>query len=56
MLNTWEYGWIRIVSMSKINRLFDTYIRNDIMDEWEYWQLANGEIVAVPTVLNEDAR
>jgi len=48
MLKTWEFGYIRIVKESEITR-FDTYIRDDILEEWSYYQLSNGtgEIVAV---------
>ena len=52
-LKTWEFGKIRIV---KTVSMFDTYIRNDMMDDWEYYQLANGtgEIVAMPTPENPE--
>lgn len=48
MLKTWEFGYIRIVKESEITR-FDTYIRDDVLEEWSYYQLSNGtgEIVAV---------
>lgn len=45
MLNTWEFGLIRIVE--KVDARFDTFIRSDIIGEWEYWQFPSGEIVAV---------
>lgn len=45
MLRTWEFGMIRIVKKITI---YDTYIRDDILGEYSYYQLAeNGEIVAV---------
>lgn len=44
-LETVEFGTIRIVNKEP-SAMFDTYIRNDTVDEWEYWQLASGEIVA----------
>lgn len=44
MLKTWEFGWIRITN--NINPLFDTFIRIDGGYEYEYWQLASGEIIA----------
>jgi len=48
MLKTWEFGEIRIVKEKDITR-FDTYIRDDVLGEWSYYQLADnyGEIVAV---------
>jgi hypothetical protein len=44
-LMTAEFGEIRIVDKEP-SMMFDTYIRNDTIDEWEYWQLCSGEIVA----------
>lgn len=49
MLNTIEFGLIRIVKPSKISRLFDTFIGQDLIYEWCFYQLASGEIVAVST-------
>lgn len=46
MLNTVDYGCIRIVPVSSITR-FDTCIGQDLICEWNYFQLASGEIVAV---------
>lgn len=46
MLNTVEFGWIRIVEERPMF-LFDTLIGLDLAWEWEFWQLAeDGEIVA----------
>ena len=45
MLKTWEFGKIRIVRVEEITS-FDNYIRDDILEEWSYYQLADGEIVA----------
>ena len=47
-LNTWEFGSIRIVDFKEIT-IFDRYIRDDVLGEWSYYQLAEnyGEIVAV---------
>ena len=47
-LNTWEFGNIRIVDFKEIT-IFDKYIRDDVLGEWSYYQLADnyGEIVAV---------
>ena len=47
-LNTWEFGNIRIVDAKEIT-IFDRYIRDDVLSEWSYYQLADnyGEIVAV---------
>lgn len=47
-LNTWEFGNIRIVNYWEIT-IFDRWIRDDILGEWSYYQLARnyGEIVAV---------
>ncbi len=47
-LNTWEFGNIRIVDFKEIT-IFDRYIRDDVLGEWSYYQLASndGEIVAV---------
>lgn len=52
-LNTVEFGMIRIVNKEP-SMMFDTYIRNDTVDEWEYWQLASGEIVAYWVGEDED--
>lgn len=46
MLNTWEFGQIRIVGYGEIT-ILDTYIRDDVLGEWSYYQTAEGEIVAV---------
>lgn len=46
MIRTWEFGTIRIVDSKEIT-LFDRYIREDILGEFSYYQMTNGEIVAV---------
>lgn len=46
MLNTWQFGEIRIVKAETIT-CYDSYIRQDSVGEWNYFQLASGEIVAV---------
>ena len=46
MLKTWEFGTIEIVDFKTIT-IFDTYIRDDILGEWSYYQVAEGYIVAV---------
>lgn len=45
MLNTVEFGWIRIVTARPDCR-FWTLIGTDLIDEWEFWYIADGEIVA----------
>lgn len=52
MLSTWEFGLIRIVKRSTITR-YDTYIRSDIMGDFSYYQLANGEIVAIDNITED---
>lgn len=47
MLKTWEFGYIRIVAGEDIVSVCDTFIREDVLGEWSYYQLADGEIVAV---------
>lgn len=46
MIKTWQFGIIRIVKNKEITP-FDTYIRDDSIGEWSYFQLTSGEIVAV---------
>lgn len=45
MLRTVEFGLIRIVK--KVDIHFDTLIGFDLIGEWEFWQLPDGEIVAL---------
>lgn len=45
MLNTVEFGWIRIVK-TRPSIMWDNFIDWDLIGEWEFWQLMNGEIVA----------
>ena len=45
-IKTWQFGIIRIVKNEEITR-FDSYIRDDSIGEWSYFQLASGEIVAI---------
>ena len=49
MLRTWEWGDIRIVSAESVTR-FDTFLRQDDACEWNYYQRASGEIVAVENI------
>lgn len=49
MLRTWEWGEIRIVPEESITR-FDTFLRQDDAYEWNYYQLASGEVVAVENI------
>lgn len=47
MLETWEFGLIKVVADKDITS-FDTYIRDDVLGEWSFYQLADdGSIVAV---------
>ena len=52
MLNTWEYGLIRIVKKSTITK-YDSYIRDDILGNFSYYQLTSGEIVAIDNFMEE---
>jgi len=45
MLETWDFGYIRIIPAERLTR-FDRYIRDDVLGEWSYYQLTSGEIVA----------
>ena len=45
-VRTWEFGEIRIVKDKEIT-ICDSYIRDDILCEYSYYQLASGEIVDV---------
>lgn len=47
MLNTVEFGWIRIVNASAIKEPFDVFLGQDLVYEWNFYQLVSGEIVAV---------
>ena len=53
MLDTYEYGRIRIVDRSEVNSKFDTHLGFDIIGEWEFWQIhdmdidKDNEIVAI---------
>lgn len=50
MLNTVEFGYVRVVEEAYLTRL-DTYFGQDIVGEWNFYQLAdNGEIVAVENI------
>lgn len=49
MLRTWEWGDIRIVAEESITR-FDTFLRQDSACEWDFYQLASGEVVAVENI------
>lgn len=45
MLNTVEFGWIRIVATRPDFR-FWTLVDLDLACEWEFWAIEDGEIVA----------
>ncbi len=53
MILTVDYGWIRIVNRSEINKKFDELLEFDLVGEWEYWLIhdidprKDCEIVAV---------
>lgn len=44
MLETFEYGTIRIVDRSEVNSKFDTHLDNDLIGEWEFWMLHDIDI------------
>ena len=46
MLYTVEFGKIRIIPCHKLTQ-FDSYIGQDVVCEWNFFQLPDGEIVAV---------
>ena len=48
MLRTIEYGEIRIVGA--VDRRFDVSLGFDLIGEWEFFQLPDGEIVALETL------
>ena len=48
MLNTVEFGWVRIAEKFEVNSKYDTNLGWDLIGAWNFWQLANGEIVAIP--------
>ena len=43
MLNTVEFGLIRIVEAGAVDRRFDVLVGYDLVCEWAFWQLADGE-------------
>ena len=45
MLNTVEFGWIRIVRERPDFRFWNL-IGTDLIGEWEFWYVEDGEIVA----------
>ena len=45
MLNTVEFGWVRVVAERPNSRLW-SLISLDLAGEWEFWYVADGEIVA----------
>lgn len=55
MVNTWEFGLIRIVKRNTIT-IYDTYIRDDVFGDFSYYQLANGEIVAIDNITEDQDR
>jgi len=50
MLNTVEFGLIRIVEAGAVDRRFDILVGYDLVCEWAFWQLADGEVVAVEVI------
>ena len=50
MLNTVEFGLIRIVEAGAVDRRFDVLVGYDLVCEWAFWQLADGEVVAVEVI------
>ncbi len=54
MLNTVEFGLIRIVEAGAVDRRFDVLVGYDLVCEWEFWQLADGEVVAVEVEDEDD--
>lgn len=45
MLRTIEYGTVRIVDA--VDGRFDTFLGSDLIGEWEFYQLPDGEVVAL---------
>ena len=45
MLNTVDFGWIRIVTV-RPHYLFNNLLKVDLGGEWEYWYTADKEVVA----------
>ena len=45
MLRTVEFGEIRIVE--SVDPRFDTFAGFDLIGEWSFWQLPDGEVVAL---------
>ena len=50
MLRTVDFGTIRIVEIESIDPRFDVFVGFDLIGEWAYWQMPDGEIVAVEMV------
>ena len=48
MLRTVEFGTIRIVE--SIDPRFDTFCGWDLLGEWSFWVLPDGEVVALEEV------
>lgn len=45
MLRTVEFGAIRIVE--SVDPRFDTFCGWDLIGEWSFWQMPDGEVVAL---------
>ena len=48
MLRTVEFGTIRIVE--SVDPRFDTFCGWDLLGEWSFWMLPDGEVVALEEV------
>ncbi len=50
MLNTVEFGLVRVVESVEVDPRFDVLVGYDLVCEWAFWQLADGEVVAVEVI------
>ena len=48
MLRTVEFGTIRIIE--SVDPRFDTFCGWDLLGEWSFWMLPDGEVVALEEV------
>ena len=58
MINTIDFGYVRIVNKKMVNRVFDTYIR-DVEESYsdnlyELWQLSDGRGSIVAILVEEN--
>lgn len=53
MLRTLEYGTIRVIEAETITR-FDEFLRSDLIGEYDFYMLPDGEVVAVEIQKGED--